>query len=33
MFAFPNVQVNEGAGRVKSDPINEQRIQMVLDRH
>lgn len=33
MFAFPNVQVNEGAGRTKTDPINEKRIQLVLDRH
>ena len=31
-FPFPHPVVNEGAGRVKSDCLNDQRIETILDR-
>ena len=32
MFPQGNPIIIEGAGRIKTDPVNEQRIQLVLDR-
>lgn len=31
-FPFPHPVVNEGAGRIKSDCLNDQRIETILDR-
>lgn len=33
MFAYLHPLINEGAGRQKSDPLNQQRIELVLDRY
>lgn len=33
MFSYPHPLNNEGAGRVKTDPVNEERIQKVLNRY
>lgn len=33
MFAFSHPLIAQGAGRIKTDPVNEQRIQLVLDRY
>ena len=33
MFAFTHPLIAQGAGRVKTDPINEDRIKTVLDRY
>ena len=32
MFAYTHPLINEGAGRIKTDPENELRIKLVLDR-
>ena len=32
MFSYVHPLLTENAGRIKTDPINEQRIAMVLDR-
>lgn len=33
MFAYSHPLIAQGAGRVKTDPVNEKRIQLVLDRY
>ena len=33
MFRYGNPIINEGAGRIKTDPVNEKRIEMVLSRY
>lgn len=32
MFRYGNPIINEGAGRIKTDSVNEKRIEMVLSR-
>jgi len=32
MFWYGNPLVNQGAGRIKTDSVNEQRIELVLNR-
>lgn len=32
MFAYSHPLISQGDGRVKTDPVNESRIQLVLDR-
>lgn len=33
MFQYTHPLVNEGAGRIKSDPVNEARINQVLNNY
>lgn len=32
MFPYGNPIILEGSGRIKTDPLNEERIKLVLDR-